>query len=150
MRTKQIKQLINKSKLSAQEPVTEPIKESNTEPAQANIKQIVNEPKQDTTIQPIKIENRGRHKKYQTQEEAERVAAEQRARAQARYRSQHQQFRTHVNEIQLFILKRLQRIIITDVQDLLLINDIIDRYEIVDPLADPLMIPEIADLHIQN
>ncbi|KAA6401878.1 MAG: hypothetical protein EZS28_002596 [Streblomastix strix] len=54
----------------------------------------------------------------------------------------------------LFVLKRLQRIIITDVQDLLLINDIIDRYEIVptelalqrvNPLADPLKIPEVQN-----
>ncbi|KAA6359203.1 MAG: hypothetical protein EZS28_045270 [Streblomastix strix] len=126
--------------------IDQTIKVSNTEPAQAPIKQTVNEPTLDTTIQPIKIENRGRHKKYQTQEETERVAAEQRARAQARYRSQHQQFRTNVNEIQLFILKRLQRIIITDVQDLLLINDIIDRYEIVDPqIVNPLAEPEIQN-----
>ncbi|KAA6353462.1 MAG: hypothetical protein EZS28_051011 [Streblomastix strix] len=75
-----------------------------------------------------KIEQRGRPKKYSSQEEAERIAAEQRSRAQQKYRIQRQEFRASANDLQLLLIRRLQKTIITNVQDLLQISDIIDRY----------------------
>ncbi|KAA6309219.1 MAG: hypothetical protein EZS28_056555, partial [Streblomastix strix] len=71
---------------------------------------------------------RGRPKKYSSQEEAERIAAEQRSRAQQKYRIQRQEFRATANDLQLLLIRRLQKTIITNVQDLLQISDIIDRY----------------------
>ncbi|KAA6387848.1 MAG: hypothetical protein EZS28_016627 [Streblomastix strix] len=75
-----------------------------------------------------KIEFRDRLKKYSSQEEAERIAAEQRSYAQQKYRIQRQEFRASANNLQLLSIRRLQKTIITNVQDLLQISDIIDRY----------------------
>ncbi|KAA6369502.1 MAG: hypothetical protein EZS28_034972 [Streblomastix strix] len=58
----------------------------------------------------------------------ERIAAEQRSRAQQKYRIQRQEFRASANDLQLLLIRRLQKTIITNVQDLLQISDIIDRY----------------------
>ncbi|KAA6363908.1 MAG: hypothetical protein EZS28_040564, partial [Streblomastix strix] len=60
--------------------------------------------------------------------EAERIAAEQRSRAQQKYRIQRQEFRASANDLQLLLIRRLQKTIITNVQDLLQISGIIDRY----------------------
>ncbi|KAA6366009.1 MAG: hypothetical protein EZS28_038466 [Streblomastix strix] len=60
--------------------------------------------------------------------EAERIAAEQRSRAQQKYRIQRQEFRASANDLQLLLIRRLQKTIITNVQNLLQISDIIDRY----------------------
>ncbi|KAA6319292.1 MAG: hypothetical protein EZS28_054837 [Streblomastix strix] len=60
--------------------------------------------------------------------EAERIAAEQRQRAQQKYRIQRQEFRSSANDLQLLLIRRLQKTIITNVQDLLQISEIIDRY----------------------
>ncbi|KAA6357260.1 MAG: hypothetical protein EZS28_047214 [Streblomastix strix] len=60
--------------------------------------------------------------------EAERIAAEQRSRAQQKYRIQRQKFRASANDLQLLLIRRLQKSIIINVQDLLQISDIIDRY----------------------
>ncbi|KAA6371510.1 MAG: hypothetical protein EZS28_032962 [Streblomastix strix] len=75
-----------------------------------------------------KVEQRGRPKKYCSQEEAERMAAEQRSREQQKYRIKRQEFRASANDLQLLLIRRLQKTIITNVQDLLQISDIIDRY----------------------
>ncbi|KAA6375610.1 MAG: hypothetical protein EZS28_028864 [Streblomastix strix] len=91
------------------------------------IDQAVN-PIQQTQLNEEKIEQRGRPKKYSSQEEAERIAAEQRSRAQQKYRIQRQEFRATANDLQLLLIRRLQKTIITNVQDLLQISDIIDRY----------------------
>ncbi|KAA6361979.1 MAG: hypothetical protein EZS28_042494, partial [Streblomastix strix] len=91
------------------------------------IDQLLN-PIQQTQLNEEKIEQRGRSKKYSSQEESERIAAEQRSRAQQKYRIQRQEFRASVNDLQLLLIRRLQKTIITKVQDLLQISDIIDRY----------------------
>ncbi|KAA6362096.1 MAG: hypothetical protein EZS28_042378 [Streblomastix strix] len=91
------------------------------------IDQAVN-PIQQTQLNEEKVEQRGRPKKYSSQEEAERIAAEQRSRAQQKYRIQRQEFRATANDLQLLLIRRLQKTIITNVQDLLQISDIIDRY----------------------
>ncbi|KAA6354732.1 MAG: hypothetical protein EZS28_049741 [Streblomastix strix] len=83
---------------------------------------------QQTQLNEEKVEQRGRPKKYSSQEEAERIAAEQRSRAQQKYRIQRQEFRATANDLQLLLIRRLQKTIITNVQDLLQISDIIDRY----------------------
>ncbi|KAA6370571.1 MAG: hypothetical protein EZS28_033902 [Streblomastix strix] len=59
---------------------------------------------------------------------SERIAAEQRSRVQQQYRIQRQEFRASANDLQLLLIRRLQKTIITNVQDLLYISDIIDRY----------------------
>ncbi|KAA6356251.1 MAG: hypothetical protein EZS28_048222, partial [Streblomastix strix] len=59
---------------------------------------------------------------------SERIAAEQRSRAQQKYRIQRQEFRASANDLQLLLIRRLQKTIITNVQDLLQISDIIDQY----------------------
>ncbi|KAA6328930.1 MAG: hypothetical protein EZS28_053662, partial [Streblomastix strix] len=62
-----------------------------------------------------------------SQEQAERIAAEQRSRAQQRYRIQRQNFRAQANDLQLLLVRRLQKTVINNMQDLLQINDIIER-----------------------
>ncbi|KAA6391826.1 MAG: hypothetical protein EZS28_012645 [Streblomastix strix] len=61
----------------------------------------------------------------------ERIAAEQRSRAQQKYRIQRQKFRATANDLQLLLIRRLQKTIITKVQDLfyggLDLNSIQDR-----------------------
>ncbi|KAA6354464.1 MAG: hypothetical protein EZS28_050009 [Streblomastix strix] len=47
--------------------------------------------------------------------EAERIAAEQRQRAQQKYRIQRQEFRSSANDLQLLLIRRLQKTIITNV-----------------------------------
>ncbi|KAA6354432.1 MAG: hypothetical protein EZS28_050041 [Streblomastix strix] len=74
-----------------------------------------------------RVELRGRPKKYTSQQQAERIAAEQRQRAQQRYRIQRQNFRAQANDLQLLLIRRLQKIVINNMQDLLQINDIIER-----------------------
>ncbi|KAA6367607.1 MAG: hypothetical protein EZS28_036865, partial [Streblomastix strix] len=91
------------------------------------IDQAVN-PIQQTQLNEEKVEQRGRPKKYSSQEESERIAAEQRSRAQQKYRIQRQEFRASANDLQLLLIRRLQKTIITNVQDLLQISVIIDRY----------------------
>ncbi|KAA6368102.1 MAG: hypothetical protein EZS28_036371 [Streblomastix strix] len=91
------------------------------------IDQTVN-PIQQTQLNEEKIEQRGRPKKYCSQEEAERIAAEQRSRAQQKYRIQRQEFRATANDLQLLLIRRLQKTIITNIQDLLQISEIIDQY----------------------
>ncbi|KAA6355871.1 MAG: hypothetical protein EZS28_048602 [Streblomastix strix] len=76
-----------------------------------------------TQLNQEKIEQRGRPKKYSSQEEAERIAAEQRSYAQQKYRIQRQEFRASANDLQLLLIRRLQKTIITNVQDLLQISD---------------------------
>ncbi|KAA6349019.1 MAG: hypothetical protein EZS28_051950, partial [Streblomastix strix] len=56
-----------------------------------------------------RVELRGRPKKYTSQEQAERIAAEQRQRAQQRYRIQRQNFRAQANDLQLLLIRRLQK-----------------------------------------
>ncbi|KAA6394595.1 MAG: hypothetical protein EZS28_009878 [Streblomastix strix] len=85
-------------------------------------------PIQQTQLNEEKIEQRGRPKKYSSQEEVERIAAEQRSRAQQKYRIQRYEFRASANDLQLLLIRRLQKTIITNVQDLLQISDIFDRY----------------------
>ncbi|KAA6378432.1 MAG: hypothetical protein EZS28_026042 [Streblomastix strix] len=100
------------------------------------IDEVLHAPLIDQTVNPIplvqsdqvKVEQRGRPKKYSSQEEAERIAAEQRSRAQQKYRIQRQEFRASAYDLQLLLIRRLQKTIITNVQDLLQISDIIDRY----------------------
>ncbi|KAA6356638.1 MAG: hypothetical protein EZS28_047835 [Streblomastix strix] len=100
------------------------------------INEIFHAPLIDQAVNPIplvqsdqeKVEQRGRPKKYSSQEEAERIAAEQRSRAQQKYRIQRQEFRASANDLQLLLIRRLQKTIITDIQDLLQISDIIDQY----------------------
>ncbi|KAA6357480.1 MAG: hypothetical protein EZS28_046993, partial [Streblomastix strix] len=46
--------------------------------------------------------------------EAERIAAEQRSRAQQKYRIQRQEFRATANDLQLLLIRRLQKTIITN------------------------------------
>ncbi|KAA6359019.1 MAG: hypothetical protein EZS28_045454 [Streblomastix strix] len=100
------------------------------------IDEVLHTPLIDQAVNPIplvqsdqeKVEQRGRSKKYSSQEEAERIAAEQRSRAQQKYRIQRQEFRASANDLQLLLIRRLQKTIITNVQDLLQISDIIDRY----------------------
>ncbi|KAA6364077.1 MAG: hypothetical protein EZS28_040396 [Streblomastix strix] len=60
-------------------------------------------------------------------EQAERIAAEQRQRAQQRYRIQRQNFRAQANDLQLLLIRRLQKTVINNMQDLLQINDIIEH-----------------------
>ncbi|KAA6365377.1 MAG: hypothetical protein EZS28_039096 [Streblomastix strix] len=85
-------------------------------------------PIQQTQLNEEKVEQRGRPKKYSSQEEAEHIAAKQRSRTQQKYRIQRQEFRASANDLQLLLIRRLQKTIITNVQDLLKINEIIDRY----------------------
>ncbi|KAA6382864.1 MAG: hypothetical protein EZS28_021610 [Streblomastix strix] len=100
------------------------------------INEVLHAPLIDQTVNPVqqtqlieeKVEQRGRPKKYSSQEEAERIAAEQRSRAQQKYRIQRQEFCASANDLQLLLIRRLQKTIITNVQDLLQISDIIDRY----------------------
>ncbi|KAA6371628.1 MAG: hypothetical protein EZS28_032845 [Streblomastix strix] len=100
------------------------------------IDEVLHAPLIDQTVNPIplvqseqeKVEQRGRPKKYSSQEEAERIAAEQRSRAQQKYRIQRQELRATANDLQLLLIRRLQKTIITNVQDLLQISEIIDRY----------------------
>ncbi|KAA6400511.1 MAG: hypothetical protein EZS28_003967 [Streblomastix strix] len=47
-------------------------------------------------------------------EEAERIAAEQRSRALQKYRIQRQEFRASANDLQLLLIRRLQKTVITD------------------------------------
>ncbi|KAA6363768.1 MAG: hypothetical protein EZS28_040706 [Streblomastix strix] len=63
---------------------------------------------------------------------AERIAAEQRSHAQQRYRIQRQEFWASANDLQLLLIRRLQKTIITNVQDLLQISDIIDNNQVID------------------
>ncbi|KAA6404135.1 MAG: hypothetical protein EZS28_000338 [Streblomastix strix] len=74
-----------------------------------------------------RVELRGRPKKYTSQEQAECIAAEQRQHAQQRYRIQRQNFRAQTNDLQFLLIRRLQKIVINNMQDLLQINDIIER-----------------------
>ncbi|KAA6375384.1 MAG: hypothetical protein EZS28_029089 [Streblomastix strix] len=100
------------------------------------IDEVPHAPLIDQAVNPIslvqsdqeKVEQRSRPKKYSSQEEAERIAAEQRSRAQQKYRIQRQKFRVSAHDLQLLLIRRLQKTIITNVQDLLQISDIIDRY----------------------
>ncbi|KAA6374002.1 MAG: hypothetical protein EZS28_030472 [Streblomastix strix] len=70
------------------------------------IDEVLHAPLIDQTVNPIplvqsdqeKVEQRGRPKKYSSQEEAERIAAEQRSHAQQKYRIQRQEFRASVND----------------------------------------------------
>ncbi|KAA6398658.1 MAG: hypothetical protein EZS28_005821 [Streblomastix strix] len=73
-------------------------------------------PIQQTQLNEEKIEPRGRPKKYCSQEEAERIAAEQRSRAQQKYRIQRQEFRASAYDLQLLFIRRLQKTIITNDQ----------------------------------
>ncbi|KAA6376747.1 MAG: hypothetical protein EZS28_027726 [Streblomastix strix] len=93
---------------------------------------VNNDPQQLTQTQVEKqdqqhVELRGRPKKYTSQEQAERIAVQQRQRAQQCYRIQHQNFRAQANDLQLLQKRRLQKIVINNMQDLLQINDIIER-----------------------
>ncbi|KAA6399666.1 MAG: hypothetical protein EZS28_004799 [Streblomastix strix] len=100
------------------------------------IDEVLHAPLTDQSINPIqltqlneeKIEQRGRPKKYSSQEEVKRIAAEQRSHAQQKYSIQRQEFRASANDLQLLQIRSLQKTIITNVQDLLQISDIIDRY----------------------
>ncbi|KAA6369787.1 MAG: hypothetical protein EZS28_034685 [Streblomastix strix] len=58
----------------------------------------------------------------------ERIVAEQHQRAKQRYRIQRQNFRIQAIDLQLLLIGRLQKIVINIKQDLLQINDIIERY----------------------
>ncbi|KAA6376708.1 MAG: hypothetical protein EZS28_027767 [Streblomastix strix] len=58
--------------------------------------------------------------------QAERIAAKQRQRAQQRYGIQRQNFRDQANDLQLRLIRHLQKTIINNMQDLLQINDIIE------------------------
>ncbi|KAA6378566.1 MAG: hypothetical protein EZS28_025909, partial [Streblomastix strix] len=81
------------------------------------IDDVLHAPLIDQSLNPIqqiqlneeKIEKRGRPKKYSSQEEAERIAAEQRSRAQQKYRIQRQEFRATANDLQLLLIRRLQK-----------------------------------------
>ncbi|KAA6362094.1 MAG: hypothetical protein EZS28_042380, partial [Streblomastix strix] len=72
------------------------------------IDEVLHAPLIDQAVNPIpllqsdqeKVEQRGRPKKYSSQEEAERIAAEQRSRAQQKYRIQRQEFRATANDLQ--------------------------------------------------
>ncbi|KAA6398678.1 MAG: hypothetical protein EZS28_005792 [Streblomastix strix] len=85
---------------------------------------LINSPTNDTSLisntSPFaqldqeKIELRGRPKKYSSLEEAERIATQQRQRAQQKYRIQRQEFRTSANDLQLLLIRRLQKTIIYD------------------------------------
>ncbi|KAA6314297.1 MAG: hypothetical protein EZS28_055607, partial [Streblomastix strix] len=93
---------------------------------------IINDPQSLAQTQVEKqdqqrVELRDRPKKYTSQEQAERIAAEQRQRAQQRYRIQRQNFRAQANDLQLLLIRRLHKIVISNMQDLLQINDIIER-----------------------
>ncbi|KAA6393393.1 MAG: hypothetical protein EZS28_011081 [Streblomastix strix] len=66
--------------------------------------------------------------KYTSQKEAERVAIEQRQRAQQPYRIQRQEFRSSANDLQLILIQRLQKTVVTNIYDLFQISDIIDLY----------------------
>ncbi|KAA6380708.1 MAG: hypothetical protein EZS28_023764 [Streblomastix strix] len=86
------------------------------------IDEVLHAPLIDQAVNPIplvqsdqeKVEQRGRPKKYSSQEEAERIAAEQRSRAQQKYRIQRQEFRATANDLQLLLIRRLQKTIITN------------------------------------
>ncbi|KAA6363754.1 MAG: hypothetical protein EZS28_040720, partial [Streblomastix strix] len=94
------------------------------------IDEVLHAPLIDQAVNPIplvqsdqeKVEQCGRPKKYSLQEEAERIAAEQRSRAQQKYRIQRQEFRATANDLQLLLIRRLQKTIITNVQDLLYLS----------------------------
>ncbi|KAA6395321.1 MAG: hypothetical protein EZS28_009154 [Streblomastix strix] len=100
------------------------------------IDEVLHAPLIDQSLNPIqqiqlneeKIESRGRPKKYGSQEEAERIAAEQRSHVQQKYGIQRQEFRASANDLQLLLIRCLQKTFITNVQDLLQVGDIIDRY----------------------
>ncbi|KAA6382901.1 MAG: hypothetical protein EZS28_021573 [Streblomastix strix] len=76
---------------------------------------LINAPTNDTSLisntNPLeqldqeKIELRGRPKKYSSLEEAERIATQQRQRAQQKYRIQRQEFRTSANDLQLLLIR---------------------------------------------
>ncbi|KAA6385424.1 MAG: hypothetical protein EZS28_019047, partial [Streblomastix strix] len=84
--------------------------------------EVLHAPLIDQSLNPIplvqsdqeKIEQRGRPKKYSSQEEAEHIAAEQRSRAQQKYRIQRQEFRASANDLQLLLIRHLQKTIITN------------------------------------
>ncbi|KAA6392918.1 MAG: hypothetical protein EZS28_011552 [Streblomastix strix] len=110
---------------------TAPIEEVLQTPINAPIfkqSQVITTPLTNTQQEQERTEFRGRTKKYTSQEEAERVAAEQRQRAQQRYRIQRQEFRSSANDLQLILIRRLQKTVVTNMQDLLQISEIIDRY----------------------
>ncbi|KAA6396371.1 MAG: hypothetical protein EZS28_008105 [Streblomastix strix] len=88
------------------------------------IDEVLQAPLIDQAVNPIplvqsdqeKVQQRGRPKKYSSQEESERIAAEQRSRAQQKYRIQRQEFRASANDLQLHLIRRLQKTIITNDQ----------------------------------
>ncbi|KAA6390058.1 MAG: hypothetical protein EZS28_014419 [Streblomastix strix] len=79
----------------------------------------------------------------------ERIAAEQRQRAQQKYRIQRQEFRSSANDLQLLLIRRLQKTIITNVQDLLQISSIIDNNQVVGINARAAEGSEIIDRYNQ-
>ncbi|KAA6359429.1 MAG: hypothetical protein EZS28_045044 [Streblomastix strix] len=135
--TKQIQQIqpISETKQVRKKQSKKPVPQL-VETQSSPIDEVLHAPLIDQSVNPIqqaqlneeKIEQRGRPKKYSSQEEAERIAAEQRSLAQQKYRIQRQEFRATANDLQLLLIRRLQKTIITNVQDLLQISDIIDRY----------------------
>ncbi|KAA6374509.1 MAG: hypothetical protein EZS28_029963 [Streblomastix strix] len=74
----------------------------------------INTPLTQTQSEQERTEFRGRPKKYSSPEEAERIAAEQRQRAQQKYRILRQEFRSSANDLQLLLIRRLQKTIITN------------------------------------
>ncbi|KAA6394724.1 MAG: hypothetical protein EZS28_009749 [Streblomastix strix] len=69
-------------------------------------------------VEQERTEFKDRPKKYTSQEDAERVAAEQRYRAQQRYRIKRQEFRSTANDLQLILIRRLQKTVVTNLLDL--------------------------------
>ncbi|KAA6375709.1 MAG: hypothetical protein EZS28_028765 [Streblomastix strix] len=90
------------------------------------IDEVLFAPLIDQAVNPIplvqsvqeKVEQRGRPKKYSSQKEAKRIAAEQRSRAQQKYRILRQEFRASANDLQLLLIRRLQKTIITNLAEL--------------------------------
>ncbi|KAA6373703.1 MAG: hypothetical protein EZS28_030770 [Streblomastix strix] len=86
------------------------------------IDEVLHAPLIDQSLNPIqltqqnqeKIESGGRSKKYSSQEEAERIAAEQRSHAQQKYRIQRIEFCASANDLQLLLIRRLQKTVITN------------------------------------
>ncbi|KAA6377461.1 MAG: hypothetical protein EZS28_027012 [Streblomastix strix] len=85
-------------------------------------------PLRQTQHEQEKIEFRGRPKKYSSQEETIHIAAEQRSLAKQRRRIQRQEFHACANDLQLVLIRCLQKRIITNVQDLLQISYHILRF----------------------
>ncbi|KAA6380392.1 MAG: hypothetical protein EZS28_024081 [Streblomastix strix] len=81
------------------------------------IDEVLHAPLIDQSLNPIllvqsdqeKIESRVRPKNYSSQEDAERIAAEQRSRTQQKYRIKRQEFRASANDLQLLLIRRLQK-----------------------------------------